>query len=591
MSYQLKVIKDYPIGFWTLDESSGATAYDISGCGNHATYIGSPANNTLPLIVGGISGTKITNTAYITTPTTYDYYGSVASGGFGNKYTSDNDFTIEAWIYPKVSTANIATIFADTTNSVGLFWQNGNLIFKLNSERLDYTVANLKRVLHVVAVYSVYNMSIYVNGSMVATKSLLDFKFTNTSLNLQIGPTGHASDSFIVDAPAVYRYSLSLNKINNHLQANNSLPPIQIAYPENGQLFEFYDNGISNKFRFKYPQNKSWANFISTGLFYNSVDQYLSIEYAAEAIAKTVYITDLISIPSGITMDSSKIEWEGYNGITVETSIDNSTWVQCVNGQPIPQYRLNSFSSAGLVYIKITMSTTDNSKYLPKLYSLSLSFYNNQTLYAENGGSYMSTFESLGGVSNPSVSMGSIKHPILSRDYNNGIRVAANSGFYINSNIPTRTIEFFYTPDALTNSGLITSVSNNGYAASNFSWTDGGTISKTNINSIYVNGVNKSSATNISSVFNAEDLHHVIITYTAAIYGPIKFNYESSYQTVGSLIQNLCLYEDQFSAGNILIHYNLYLGRTAAIAEDSHIALTENSVIAYNNDWLVIQNI
>jgi len=27
MSYQLKVIKDYPIGFWLLDETSGTSIY------------------------------------------------------------------------------------------------------------------------------------------------------------------------------------------------------------------------------------------------------------------------------------------------------------------------------------------------------------------------------------------------------------------------------------------------------------------------------------------------------------------------------------------------------------------------------------
>jgi len=31
MSYQLKVIKDYPIGFWPLDESSGSTAAEQLG--------------------------------------------------------------------------------------------------------------------------------------------------------------------------------------------------------------------------------------------------------------------------------------------------------------------------------------------------------------------------------------------------------------------------------------------------------------------------------------------------------------------------------------------------------------------------------
>ena len=42
MSYYLSVIKDHPSGFWKLDESSGFTAYDSSGCGNNGTYLGTP---------------------------------------------------------------------------------------------------------------------------------------------------------------------------------------------------------------------------------------------------------------------------------------------------------------------------------------------------------------------------------------------------------------------------------------------------------------------------------------------------------------------------------------------------------------------
>ena len=289
-------------------------------------------------------------------------------------------------------------------------------------------------------------------------------------------------------------------------------------------------------------------------------------------------------------MDSSKIEWEGDNGIMVETSIDNSTWVQCMNGESIPQYKLGSFNSSGLVYIKITMSTTDNSKYLPKLYNLTLSFYNDQVIYAQNAGSYMSTFDGLAGINNPAISLGQNKYPILSRNFKNGIRVPIDSGFYINANIPVKTIEFFYTPDDLTNSGLVNSTATNGYAASNYSWNGAGTISKTNINSIYVNGVNKTSATSVSDVFTADDLHHVVITYTSAISGAIRFSY-SLIGTVGSLIQNLGLYETQFTGSQILNHYDLYISKASAIAEDSTITLTENSVEAYNNEWLVIQNV
>ena len=590
MSYQLKVIKDSPIGFWVLDETSGTTATDISGCDNNGVYEGGINNVIPPLTSGGNYGNKITNIKYITTPVLYDYYGSTASGGFGNKYTSDNDFTLEAWIHTNISTTNLTTIFADPTNNVGLFWQNGNIIFKLDSETLNYTIPYFKKVLHIVAVYSVYQMIIYVDGKAVVSKNLTGFTFTNTSLSLQIGPTAHASDSFIVDDPAVYRYALSATKILNHYNDNGFLPPIQIAYPDNGQIFELYDNSISSQYKYSYPAERSWEYFLTDDLYYNRDDNAIEIAYSEDAISKTVYLTDLVTIPLGITMDSSKIEWYGDNGITVETSVDNSTWVQCMNGQSIPQYKLNDFDTSGFVYLKITMSTTDNSKYLPKLYNLTLSFYNDQVMYAQNGGSYMSTFADLAGISDPAISLGSKKYPILSRDYRNGIRVPTNSGFYINANIPVKTIEFFYTPDALTNSGLITSISNNGYTASNVSWNGAGAISKTNVNSLYINGVNKTSSTNVSDIFTAGDLHHVVITYSQAISGPIKFNYSLG-GTVGCLIQNIGLYQDQFTSTQILNHYNLYLGKSSVVAQDSTITLTENSVQAYNNDWLVIQNV
>jgi len=621
MSYQLKILKDHPIVYYPISETYSSligsyqdvldnyntyqefeddfstysdvvsnTIFDHSGCGNDGIYQGDLVDVFLPLTSGGSHAANITNTNYMTVPTTYDYYGSTASGGFGNKYTSDNDFTLEAWIYTNIPTTNLTTIFADPVNNVGLFWQRGNIIFKLDSEELNYTIPYFKKALHIVAVYSIFQMIIYVDGQAVASKNLSGFKFTNTSLSLQIGPTAHTSDSFIVDDPAVYRYALSATQIANHYNDNGFLPPIQIAYPDNGQLFELYDNSISSQYRYSYPADRSWEYFLTDDLYYNRDDNAIEMAYSENAVSKTVYLTDLVTIPLGITMDSSKIEWYGDNGIMVETSIDNTTWVQCMNGQSIPQYKLNDFDTSGFVYLKITMSTTNNSKYLPKLYNLTLSFYNDQVMYAQNGGSYMSTFYNLIGISDPSISLGPNKYPILSRDYRNGIRVPTDSGFYINANIPVKTIEFFYTPDALTNSGLITSISNNGYTASNVSWNGAGAISKTNVNSLYVNGVNKTSATNVSDIFTAGDLHHVMVTYSQAISGPIKFNYSLG-GTVGCLIQNIGLYQDQFTSTQILNHYNLYLGKASAVAQDSTITLTENSVEAYNNDWLVIQNV
>jgi hypothetical protein len=206
MTYQLKVIKDYPIGFWPLDESSGSTASDISGCGNNATYVGSPASNILPLVSGGLSGTRITNTAYITVPVTKDYYGATVGAGFATSYTSDNDFTMEAWIHPSIESTDVVRLFADTTNNIGLFWDKGHIVFKVSSD--EWVISPLtysKKTTYIAGKYTGESILLYIDGISVASKSLTAFKFTNTALGLQIGPSTTAGDEFTVDAPAVYR--------------------------------------------------------------------------------------------------------------------------------------------------------------------------------------------------------------------------------------------------------------------------------------------------------------------------------------------------------------------------------------------------
>ena len=152
MSYQLKVIKDYPIGFWPLDESSGTTAADISGCGNAGTYSGGISTGLIPLVSGGANGSLITNTKYITLPVTKDYYGSTADGGFADINSSDNAFSLEVWVYPKITTTGLTTLFADSTAGVGIFYEKGNIVFKLEAERLDYTLPNISQSHHIVAV-------------------------------------------------------------------------------------------------------------------------------------------------------------------------------------------------------------------------------------------------------------------------------------------------------------------------------------------------------------------------------------------------------------------------------------------------------
>jgi hypothetical protein len=623
MSYKSIILSDYPIGYYPLDdlttvdvasytalENSYATyqailddtlltsyasiygdiAYDHSGCENDAVYGGDPITEITPIVIGNSRATKIANTNSIEYSFLNDYTASQTSSQFATIYSSDNDFTFEAWIHPVFTTNGLTSILADADEAIGIFYDNENIVFKVQAEYVEHTLPHTDKVIHIVGIYSPTLLSLYIDGVLVNTSTISNFKFSNTALALSSGPTTDAGDYFLINSVAVYRYSLSQSQIQNHYNQNAGLSPIQIVDPDNGELFELYDDNISTKFIYSYPGNKSWDYFITDDLYYSDSEQSLSIKKGTGS--KTVTLTDYISLPYAAVLDSSKIEWNATSGVTVEVSVDGTTYQACQNGQKIPQFTIASFNGNKQIYLKITLATTDSSKYLPKISTLQIKFYNNQIAYASNSSSYISTLEGLAGVSVYDITIGNNKYPILSRNARNGIRTIQSSGFYINTTSSVRTLEFFYTPYALTVSGLISTASSGSYAASNYSWNGGGTISKTNISAIYVNNVDKSEETDVSNIFKLGQMHHVVIVFTAAVSGQIKIAHSSS-GSVPALFQNLALYPSQFTLSKASEHHDLYVyGSTSTVADDNSpsITVTENSVEYYDNDWIVIQN-
>lgn len=580
MTYQLKVIKDSPIGFWPLDESSGTTATDKSGCGNNATYVGSPAANILPLVSGGISGTEITDTAYITVPITKDYYSKTVQAAFGTKYTSDNDFSMEVWIHPTIASTSEVRIFGDTANNIGIFWHKNDVIFKVSAtEEIRYSAPYSKKVIHIVATYSKENINLYLDGVLAESKELSGFKFNNTTLNLQIGPTPSGS-SFIVDAPAVYRYVLTENSILRHNIAGNvTYPAIQVVQPDEGTLFSCSDAKLKVSFDYSYPVNKPWTYFLDENTYYDMISKEIGFIETETAEAKTFIIQDFFLVPDSLDLTSSKVEWRNDYGVAVETSIDGTNWLPCINGQPVPQYTKDSFSSSGRLYVKITMSTTDASKFLPRLSHFSIKFYSTKALYADNFGDRLS--------SDTEYYLGSLNYPVLSRNYFNGIRAKDGAGFNISTLSSIKSVEMLFTPLTLASNTLFYA---SGGTTTRLAWNGSGTVSKANISKIYVNNIDVTNQTNISSYLNDNEPHHIIIVFTNPISGTLQFNYETT-GGPSNLYKNIAIYEKELTSQIVETHYELYTGRVVTSASAPTITITENDFIAYNNDWIVLQSV
>jgi len=578
MSYYYKVLKSHPIGFWELDDST-TEAIDLSGCGNNGTYTGSLPSETkiMPMVSGGLYSAKITSLSNIEFPIINNYYAQSSSNGFGTTDTADNDFTLECWILPKISSENLTPIFIDSSNDLGIAWQNNNIIFVVGSETLEYTVPEHNKSIYVVCKYSVNLASIYLDGNLVVSKIISGNPFENTEVLLKSGPTQDSDDEFLIDNPAVYRYSLSEKQIKDHYLSNQNTTPIQIAYPDNGEIFNIYDNGMRTSFTHSYPKDKSWEYFLTEDITLDRLENYIQLSKTDLLETKEVILEDVISMPSGMLMDSSKIEWDGATGISVYTSLDGVSYEQCENGHPIPQYTYSDFSEQRFFYLKIIVSSTDSSKYLPKLYSLSINFYSEQIAYSKNGGSYIYKIDNL------DFSLGKEVYPILSMNNLNGLLVPNNSGFKVSLPYETNSIEFFYTPNSILKSLLVSATE------TEISWADNGSISKTNISKIYVNGEDKTTESNISDVLNSGYLNHIIIVFEEPISQEVVFNYKST-GSQKSLYQHITLYRDPIDQNKAISHYNLYTGRSVYTSTASAISVTESSTNVYNNDWVVIQN-
>ena len=265
--------------------------------------------------------------------------------------------------------------------------------------------------------------------------------------------------------------------------------------------------------------------------------------------------------------------------VTVETSVDGQTYVQCENGQPIPQYSKGSFDTTGQLYFRITMSSTDTSKFFPRLSFFAISFYKDKTIYADNFGDKIT--------STSEYYLGSLNYPVLSRNYLNGIRAKSGSGFDINTQSSIKSVEMVFTPATLAANTLFYT---SGGTTTRFAWNGSGAVSKANIAKVYVNNVDVTNLSNISTYLVAEQPHHIVLVFTNTVTGILKINYETT-GGPSNLYKNIAIYEKELTSGIVNQHYSLYTGKPSTILSEPAVTLTQSDFIYYNNDWIVIQSV
>jgi hypothetical protein len=581
MSYKSRILNDFPNSFYLLDEVqsgttntftellsqyatyqalkdsgltygeiSGMQIYDYSGSLNNGTASSASSKQIMPLVTGSVRGTEVLSSTTIT----YN------PKGIATKYYKDNSFSIEAWC--ALPGYNVSTtVVGDTATNTGIFYQNGNIIFRVGANQVQATVSN-SEVVYVVGIFQSNILSLYINGFIADALQIDSYKFSNETATFQSGPS---TGRFVVDCVGFYRYALSGTQVLAHYNEGTQEVNIsQIVAADNGYLFSMNTESMRTKFIYSYPASKPWSEVATGGISISDDNSYIYIPETTTAATATFTFTDYFIVPNYLNIDTSQIHWSNdVNGILVEASIDNITWRTCKNGSPLPYINKNDNQFSQIVYLRITLSSADTTKYLPILRSLEIAFYTGKNFYSDNSGYYVSSAYDYSLPKNNSKT--------LSYNKNNGLTMYNGHGFSLNSIPAVSCLEMIYTPQY--NENVLFSG-----AAKKYEWNSAGAITKTGISSIYVNGIDRTAETNVWNFLVVDTPHHIVINLTSSDTS-IKFNQNQNdtKSGIGHMYNNVAVYESALSTNTIANHYLLYTGNTINQINDTSFSLIESS--------------
>ena len=202
------------VGHWKLDETSGTTAYDLSGNGNNATHYGSP-------VISSLVPTKHFSTRSVEFDTDGDYLdtGSSTQYAFGT-----GDFTLSIWINPD-DFGDYQHMFAwDGSQSTGAFKANKDVgdgkegwVYWYDTSYSTYpdiaAPLQLNTWNHVVLVRRSNVATIYLDGVAKGTDAGFNSNLTGTPfMRFGNGWSGEYTDGHL-DEARMYNRALSTGEI------------------------------------------------------------------------------------------------------------------------------------------------------------------------------------------------------------------------------------------------------------------------------------------------------------------------------------------------------------------------------------------
>jgi hypothetical protein len=368
MSYDLQILRDNPIGYWSLSN----TNKDITKYANTATVSGTYIQP--PIIANSGYCLKVTNSTTVNIPNTSGKYQAFS------KYYEYDTFTISFWfsLNNQLNGSGAGTYTNSQLNLLSI--KNGStligkIVYDYKSNTIRYTfpgtgntdayivLQDPDRQQYVTATYSKGGISLNVNakngyGGQVSDKSIMSSVNNNSLIFVVADSSISSGKSFLISNIAFYDYHLSDEQLQRHIlwAANDEKPNYQATLSASTSLFGFFDD----------PQLTGFSSTISNLDFSNNgkSDKLRVRQNGISALQlDTPTFNTSLDLTSTYTINSSSgINWSGSAGVDISF---------------LPTY----FNMDSGFTIYFTVNRTSTGSY--NEYLMGISNVNGQSLYLE----------------------------------------------------------------------------------------------------------------------------------------------------------------------------------------------------------------
>lgn len=321
MSYDLQVLRDNPIGYWSFNN----TNKDITRYANTATVSGSYV--TPPIIANGGYSLKVNSSTTATITNTDGKYEC-----FSNNY-QNRTFTIAFWfsLNNQLNGSGAGTYTNDQLTLLSI--KNGATIigkivydYKSNTVRYTFPGTNNKdsyaviddfdKQYYIVATYSNGSHSIKINGRSGFIGLVSDFSnmtaATKNNISFVIADTSTTSN-FLTNSLSFYDYQISDEQIKRHIlwAGNDEKPNFQGSISASTSIFTFLEENQD----LGYAKTISGQDFLILGELnkLNVTDSGLT----PLKLDTPTFNTNYDSTASYTINSSSGINWSGSAGVDI----------------------------------------------------------------------------------------------------------------------------------------------------------------------------------------------------------------------------------------------------------------------------------